>query len=134
VGNVMRGLLTHASAAGIDLDSTPWHVHGCGKSDVQGDASEASGIRDALGSRDVPVTAAKSYFGNLGAGSGAVEIIASCLAMEHQKLFPVLNTKVVDPRCPIRVSTGSESPGDAFAHVAYSSQGQACGVFIRRAG
>jgi len=134
VGNVMRGLLAHASAAGIDLDSSPWHVHGCGKSDVQGDASEASGIRDALGSRDVPVTAAKSYFGNLGAGSGAVEIIASCLAMEHQKLFPVLNTKQVDPRCPIRVSTGSESPGNAFAHVAYSAQGQACGVFIRRAG
>jgi 3-oxoacyl-[acyl-carrier-protein] synthase II len=85
-----------------------------------------------LGSLDVPVTAAKSYFGNLGAGSGAVEIIASCLALERQSLFPVLNTTTVDPRCPIHVATGKESPGDAFAHLAYSSQGQACGVLIRR--
>jgi 3-oxoacyl-[acyl-carrier-protein] synthase II len=130
--NVLRGLLDHAQRAGLDLNSTPWHIHGCGKSDVQGDASEASGIRDALGSLDVPVTAAKSYFGNLGAGSGAVEIIASCLALERQSLFPVLNTTTVDPRCPIHVATGKESPGDAFAHLAYSSQGQACGVLIRR--
>jgi 3-oxoacyl-[acyl-carrier-protein] synthase II len=131
IKNVTRSLLDQAARSGVDLSPGRWHLHGCGKSDVQGDASEASGIRDALGNLDVPVTAAKSYFGNLGAGSGAVEIIASLLALEHQQLFPVLNTKSVDPRCPIRVAKSSDSPGRAFAHVAYSTQGQACGVFVR---
>ena len=132
IGNVMRVLLDQAAKAGVDLSTGKWHLHGCGKSDVQGDASEAAGIRDAIGNLDVPVTAAKSYFGNLGAGSGAVEIIASLLALEHQQLFPVLNTKTVDPRCPIRVAKSSDPPGQAFAHLAYSTQGQACGVFVRR--
>jgi 3-oxoacyl-[acyl-carrier-protein] synthase II len=132
IKNVSRTLLDQATKAGVDLSSDQWHFHGCGKSDVQGDASEAAGIRDALGDLDVPVTAAKSYFGNLGAGSGAVEIIASLLALENQQLFPVLNTKKVDPRCPIRVAKSSDPAGNAFAHVAYSKQGQACGVFVRR--
>jgi len=132
IGNVTRVLLDQAAKAGVDLSAGKWHLHGCGKSDVQGDASEASGIKDAIGDLDVPVTAAKSYFGNLGAGSGAVEIIASLLALEHQQLFPVLNTKNVDPKCPIRVAKSSDAPGHAFAHVAYSTQGQACGVFVRK--
>ena len=132
IKNVSRALLDQATKAGVDLSSDQWHFHGCGKSDVQGDASEAAGIRDALGDLDVPVTAAKSYFGNLGAGSGAVEIIASLLALENQQLFPVLNTKKVDPRCPIRVAKSSDPAGNAFAHVAYSKQGQACGVFVSR--
>jgi 3-oxoacyl-[acyl-carrier-protein] synthase II len=132
IKNVSRTLLDQATKAGVDLSSDQWHFHGCGKSDVQGDASEAAGIRDALGDLDVPVTAAKSYFGNLGAGSGAVEIIASLLALENQQLFPVLNTKKVDPRCPIRVAKSSDPAGNAFAHVAYSKQGQACGVFVSR--
>jgi 3-oxoacyl-[acyl-carrier-protein] synthase II len=132
IKNVSKILLEQAAKAGVDLGPGQWHFHGCGKSDVQGDVSEACGIRDALGNLDVPVTAAKSYFGNLGAGSGAVEIIASLLALEHQQLFPVLNTKSVDPRCPIRVAKSSDPAGKAFAHVAYSTQGQACGVFVRK--
>ena len=132
LANVTRNLLDQATKAGVDLAPDQWHFHGCGKSDVQGDASEAAGIRDALGNRDVPVTAAKSYFGNLGAGSGSVEIIASLLALEHQQLFPVLNTKTLDPKCPIRVAKSSDPAGQSFAHVAYSAQGQACGVFVRR--
>jgi len=34
----------------------------------------------------IPVTAAKSYFGNLGAGSGVIELIASLLAFKHDQL------------------------------------------------
>jgi len=132
VGNVARLLLERAQSNGWKLLDGAWHFHGCGKSEVDGDASEAAGIRDALGDRDVPVTAAKSYFGSLGAGSGAIEIISSCLALEHRQLFPVLNTRTVDPQCPIRLAGTSDAPGDAFAHVAYSSQGQACGVLVRR--
>jgi 3-oxoacyl-[acyl-carrier-protein] synthase II len=132
IGNVTRQLIERSRGSGVEFSEGAFHLHGCGKSEVAGDASEAAGIRDALGDRDVPVTAAKSFFGSLGAGSGAIEIVASCLAMEHGQLFPVLNTRTVDPKCPIRLAKSSDSPGTAFAHVAYSSQGQACGVLIRR--
>jgi 3-oxoacyl-[acyl-carrier-protein] synthase II len=132
VGNVTRALVQRSLDAGVDLGPGRWHFHGCGKSEVAGDASEAAGIRDGIGDRDVPVTAAKSYFGNLGAGSGAIEIVASCLALDRDQLFPVLNTRTLDPKCPIRLARASDAPGDAFAHVAYSAQGQACGVLVRR--
>jgi 3-oxoacyl-[acyl-carrier-protein] synthase II len=132
VGNVTKNLVKRAVDFHIDLAPGKWHFHGCGKSEVAGDASEAGGIRDGIGDRDVPVAAAKSYFGNLGAGSGAIEIVASCLALDRQQLFPVLNTRTVDPKCPIRLARTSDGPGEAFMHVAYSAQGQACGVLIRR--
>ena len=62
-----------------------WHLHAQGLSAPQSDTAEAAAIADlfeAVGFQ-VPVTAAKSYFGNLGAGSAAVELICSLLAMER---------------------------------------------------
>jgi 3-oxoacyl-[acyl-carrier-protein] synthase II len=129
--NVLSGLMNHAKSAGMELNPTNWHIHACGKSEVDADRAEANGIYDSLGNQDVPVTAAKSYFGNLGAGCAAVEIVASCLAMEHRTLFPILNCDNLDPDCPISPAN-AESGGDAFVSLSYSGQGQACGVLIRR--
>lgn len=132
VRNVAGLLIERSRGQGVEFRDGALHVHGCGKSEIEGDASEAAGLRDAIGDADLPVTAAKSYFGGLGAGCGSIEIIASCLALENNYLFPVLNSRVVDPRCPIRLAKSSDSPGNAFAHLAYSRQGQACGVVIRK--
>jgi 3-oxoacyl-[acyl-carrier-protein] synthase II len=130
--NVLSGLMHKASLAGLDLKSEDWHIHACAKSETEGDSSEALGISDSLAGRRVPVAAAKSYFGNLGAGCAAVEIVTSCLAMEHQKLFPVLNCETLDPKCPISVAQSDSSAGNAFVSLAYSSQGQASGILVRR--
>ncbi len=132
IRNVLGLLKERSESSGIRFRADQMHIHGCGKSEIEGDASEAAGLRDALGEADVPVAAAKSYFGGLGAGSGSIEIIASCLALEKDRLFPVLNTRSVDPKCPIRLAQSSDAPGTAFAHVAYSSQGQACGIVVRK--
>ena len=129
--NVLSGLIAKATSLGMDLTADDWHIHACGKGEVDSDRSEAMGIHDSLGDERIPVTAAKSYFGNLGAGSAAVEIVASCLALEHQKLFPILNCNRLDAECSIRV-TDSDKPGNAFASLSYSSQGQASGVLVRR--
>ena len=56
----------------------------------------------------LPVVAAKSYTGNAGAGSGAIELAASLLALQHGHLFPVLNYKQADPECPIRPVTRTD--------------------------
>ena len=68
------------------------------------DVAEAEAIRTSLG--DVPVTAPKSYFGNLGAGSGAVELIASILALGSGEVPVTLNYEQPDPRCPLLVVHG----------------------------
>ena len=80
-----------------------------------------------------PVVAAKSYFGNLGAGSGMVEMIASTLALQHGKLFPILNYEEPDPECPINAVTSSEvTPGETFINVSITPQGQASAIIVRR--
>ena len=77
------------------------HVNADGAGTVQGDAVEAQAIRDMLG--DVPVTAPKSFFGNLGAGTGAVEMVASVLALGKGRVPFTLNYETPDPLCPINV-------------------------------
>ena len=97
------------------------------------DISESQGIHDVLGENgSVPIVAAKSYFGSLGAGGAAVEVVASCLALLNDELFPTLNCSNPDPRCPIKISTKPSNPGKAFIHLAYSPQGQASGVCIAK--
>jgi 3-oxoacyl-[acyl-carrier-protein] synthase II len=130
--NVLSGLQTKAAKAGLDLHKEAWHIHACAKSEIESDRSEAQGIHDCLGNESVPVTAAKSFFGNLGAGSAAIEIVASCLAMEHQRLFPVLNCETPDPECPVQVAKEDALPGNAFVSLSYSAQGQASGILVRR--
>ena len=130
--NVVSGLIAKGQSAGLKLQSGVCHIHACGKGEIDSDRSEAKGIQDGFAGEFITVTAAKSYFGNLGAGSAAVEIVASCLALDRQILFPVLNCNDLDSECPISVPNSSSSAGDAFMSLSYSSQGQASGVLIRR--
>ncbi len=77
------------------------HVNADGLGTVQNDVIEAQAIRETLG--DVPVTAPKSFFGNLGAGTGAVEMVASILALEKSCVPFTLNYERPDPQCPVNV-------------------------------
>ena len=77
------------------------HVNAHGLSTQHDDAIEARAIRDTLG--DVPVTAPKSFFGNLSAGTGAVEAVVSVLAFHKGLVPPTLNYDRPDPDCPVNV-------------------------------
>lgn len=81
------------------------HVNAHGVSTIEDDILEAQTIRQCLG--DVPVTAPKSFFGSLGAGGGAVELVVSVLGFEQGWIPPTLNYQTPDPRCPIQVIHGS---------------------------
>jgi 3-oxoacyl-[acyl-carrier-protein] synthase II len=81
------------------------HVNAHGLSTQSHDRTEAQAIRETLG--DVPVTAPKSYFGNLGAGCGAVELLATLAAFETGQVPPILNYQRPDPDCPINVVHGA---------------------------
>ena len=128
----MRSALRQAGATVADVG----HIQAHGLSTRSCDIDEARAIRAVFGDRTprVPVTAAKSYFGNLGAGSGMVELIAGLLALEHGRLFPVLNLAALDPDCAIHaVRQGEEAaPGDSFLNLSVTPQGQASCTFIRR--
>jgi 3-oxoacyl-[acyl-carrier-protein] synthase II len=62
-----------------------------------------------------------------------VELIASLLALEHGRLFRVLNYETPDPECPVdAVRTDDVEPGDTFLNVSITPQGQASAVVVRR--
>ncbi|MGI9518822.1 MAG: beta-ketoacyl-[acyl-carrier-protein] synthase family protein [Pirellulaceae bacterium] len=119
-----------------NADMTPTqvgHVHAHGNSTIRSDQEEAAAIDEVFGEAGTPVTAAKSYMGNLGAGSGVVEIIASLQALLHQELFPILNYETPDPQCPLRAADPEQhSPGDSFLNVNITPFGQASGVLVRK--
>jgi 3-oxoacyl-[acyl-carrier-protein] synthase II len=101
-----------------------------GTSDVNDDRFEAQAIRSVLG--DVPVTAPKSNFGYLGAGSGALETAVAVLALQHGLVPPTLNYENPDPQCPVNVVCGPPRPLDHPAAVvlSHSPFGQAVAVVL----
>lgn len=128
---VLRSLLQRA---GLTPDQIG-HLHAHGLGARTSDREEAQAIQAVFGNRakPLPVAAAKSYFGNLGAGSGLVELAASLLALEHGQLFAVLNYQTPDPECPIHVVREAGEPaGQCFIHVNVTPQGQAAGLLIRK--
>ena len=101
---------------------------------MQGDREEARAIGEVFAKRAdaVPIVAAKSYFGNIGAGGGALELIASILAMRDGLLFSTLNFEVPDPECPIAVVQSGDVPaGTSVMNVNVTPQGQASALLVR---
>ncbi|MCI0360007.1 MAG: beta-ketoacyl-[acyl-carrier-protein] synthase family protein [Planctomycetaceae bacterium] len=100
IGQSIEAALAAAGMTPADIG----HVNAHGDSSIEQDRIEAQAIRRTLG--DVPVTALKSYFGDLGSGSGAVELAASVLALASGRVPPTLNYETPDPDCPINVIHG----------------------------
>jgi 3-oxoacyl-[acyl-carrier-protein] synthase II len=107
-GQAIRSAIRRALAEAEMQPADIGHVNAHGLSTQLHDRAEADAIRDTLG--DVPVTALKSYFGNLGAGSGAVEMLGTIAAFETGRVPRTLNYEQADPACPINV-VGGESLG-----------------------
>ncbi|MBK97013.1 MAG: 3-oxoacyl-ACP synthase [Planctomycetaceae bacterium] len=119
------------SAAGISAEEIG-HVNAHGVSKVETDRCEAAAINTAFGNQK-PVIALKSYTGNMGAGSGAVELISSLLAMNNGTLFPTLNYETPDPDCDINIiNTAGCDAGDSFINLSVTPQGQASAVVIKK--
>jgi 3-oxoacyl-[acyl-carrier-protein] synthase II len=131
LGEALRNVMQQSlSTSGLTPDDIG-HIHAHGLSTTKCDAEEAWAINEVFGSRKspVPVTAAKSYFGNLGAGAGAVELIASLLAMREQKLFPVLNYATPDPACNVNICrTLDTHPGRVVISTNITPHGQASAI------
>ncbi len=131
IANVLAKTLEAAAVEPRQLG----HIHAHGLATRRSDIAEAQAIRDILGdsAANVPVTTAKGHLGNLGAGSGLVELIASIVALDRESLFPILNLETIDPECPIAaVPKSGISPGKCFVNLSVTPQGQASAVLVRQ--
>ena len=109
------------------------HINAHGIASVLGDREEAAAIQSVFGDRAnrIPVVAPKSFFGNIGAGGGALELIASVQALGEGVLFPTLNYEQPDPECDIEVVTSCVPAGNSALNVNVTPHGQASALLVQ---
>ena len=109
------------------------HIHAHGLGTRESDLAEANAIRDIFGdlASITPIIAAKNHVGNAAAGSGAIELIASLLALKHGHLFPILHFRDADPECRVHPVTWFDEPaGTNFLNVNMFGRGLASCVAV----
>jgi len=109
------------------------HVNANGLSTVADDAAEGRVLRDTV--PGVPVTAPKSFFGNLGAAGGAVEMVASVMALVEGTVPATRNYQRPDPNCPLPIVRGEPQQvgGQTALSVNFTRIGQAAAVVLGKA-
>jgi len=131
----VRNVLEQVLRRGNTLPEQVGHINAHGLGNRSSDSAEAKGIHAIFGNRTmpIPVTAAKGCVGNLGAGSGTLELIASVLSLQHRTLFPTLNFSSPDSSCPVAVVQSADVPaGDSFIKIAMNPQSQVSAVLVKR--
>ena len=104
---------------------------------VEHDDAEAKALDTILGQRraDVPILLTKGGLGNNGAGTGAIDFIATTLAMHNATVPPAVNGEHADPQFGLKVVINS--PVDAKINYALSQAyalggGQNAALVIKR--
>ncbi len=79
------------------------YINAHGTSTPLNDKTETFVIKQVFGQHayHVPVSATKSMIGHLIGAAGAVELIATTLALEHQVIPPTINYEIPDPECDL---------------------------------
>lgn len=122
-----------------DAQATPRDVgyinaHGTGT--AMNDRTEARAVRDVFGAgaRGVPISSTKSMIGHLLAGAGAVELVASLLALRGGFLPPTLNLETQDPDCDLDCVPQAPRAADFDAALSnsFGFGGQNACLLIRR--
>ena len=93
-----------------DLDpSAIKHVNAHATSTPQGDIAEGLMLHATLGKHvsDVVVTSTKSMTGHLLGGAGALEAIATVLALHHRRVPPTINLDDLDPQVELDIATSA---------------------------
>ncbi|HEY8374063.1 MAG TPA: beta-ketoacyl-ACP synthase II [Pseudonocardiaceae bacterium] len=99
-----RAITAALRTGGID-PADVGHVNAHATSTPVGDVAEAAAIRAAIGDHPV-VTAPKSSLGHLLGAAGAVEAIATLLAVREGVVPPTLNLDEIDPAVQLDVASG----------------------------
>ena len=91
---VMRNCLENAGISPDEVD----HINTHGTSTPLGDVAELKAISEVFGdhAKNISINSTKSMTGHLLGAAGAIEAIASILAIEHGVVPPTINHSVVD--------------------------------------
>jgi 3-oxoacyl-[acyl-carrier-protein] synthase II len=131
---VVRSIVRVLRRAGIQPQEIG-HINAHGKGTLRDDWVESRAYHQALGdcAGKIPVTALKSYFGNFDAGSGAVELAGSVMALRHRMLPMTLNYETPDPLCRLNVVRGEplRLAGDIALSVNRTHMGQSAAAILR---
>jgi 3-oxoacyl-[acyl-carrier-protein] synthase II len=98
----VRAMKMSLETAGIDLADVSYiNVHGT--STPLGDIAETEAIKTTFGehAKKIAVNSTKSMTGHLLGAAGAVEAIASVLAIHNQTSPPTINYQTPDPACDL---------------------------------
>ena len=120
--------------AGVGADDLD-HVNAHGLGTVRDDAREAQGLQQLFGDvgRPVSIWAGKSYFGNLGAGSGTTELAASLLSLKHGLMPASLNCEEPDVPAALKViQTCQPVTRPNVLKVGFNDMGQCAAVVCRK--
>jgi len=90
------------SAAGADAGEVDWVAAGAGSS-PSGDRGEAMALRRVFADEPdrLRTSAIKSMLGDACSASGMLQVIASLLAAEHDRVPPTINCEDQDPDCRV---------------------------------
>lgn len=99
LARALKGLLERTHIGPDEIDYL--NLHGTGTQ--EGDIYETDQIKQAFGKEAyaIATSSTKSMMGHMLGASGAVEVIASCLAMQDGFIPPTLGLEKKDPRCDL---------------------------------
>ncbi|RLS52689.1 MAG: beta-ketoacyl-[acyl-carrier-protein] synthase family protein [Planctomycetota bacterium] len=121
--NAMRAALRQSGLTPADIG----HVNAHGLGSRLEDQFEAEAIREIFGEHSVPVTAYKGFYGNAGASSGSIDLVATFLSLRDGVLYPALGSRTPDPTCGLNLVVGEprKIENKHFMKLSYTRRGQA---------
>lgn len=116
---VMKNCLENAGLNPEDVD----HINTHGTSTPLGDVAELKAIKEVFGehAQNININSTKSMTGHLLGAAGAIEAIASILAMEHGIVPPTINHTTVDEAIDPALNLTLNKPQKRDVNVAMSN-------------
>jgi len=116
-------------------DEIGWlNAHGTGT--PYNDKTETAAIKLAFGqaAHGVPISSTKSMTGHLAAAAGAIEAVASVLAIRDNMIPPTINLQTPDPECDLDYTpnTARSARVDAVLSNSFGMGGQNAALIFRR--